>query len=303
MPNWGSKDLDNFVSKLHHAPYAAIDPAKVKLTSPYVVCIVGASRDIGTGIATSYAAAGASGLILASRRTSGLQATAAKCRTINPEVEIELVSCDITIEQDVVRLSETVQKRFNGRLDVVALNSGYSGPIKLKITETDSETFRNAVAVNYTGTFYVAKYLIPLLLASPSGSAKAFVGVSSFAAFLVRGPIANTQYTVAKAAQLKLLEHMHEQYSAESEGGLSVFAIHPGAVASEAADEFAPKEFKSFLLDSADLCGATAVWLTKDREKRWLSGRLVSATWDVDELIAKERNIVDHDLLKLGAIR
>jgi hypothetical protein len=41
------------------------------------------------------------------------------------------------------------------------------------------------------------------------------------------------------------------------------------------------------------------VWLT--REKRaWLSGRLVSAKWDVDELLAKKTDVEEQDLLKFG---
>jgi hypothetical protein len=30
----------------------------------------------------------------------------------------------------------------------------------------------------------------------------------------------------------------------------------------------------------------------------WLNGRLLSAKWDVDELLEKESNIEDNDLLK-----
>jgi hypothetical protein len=51
------------------------------------------------------------------------------------------------------------------------------------------------------------------------------------------------------------------------------------------------------LTDDVGLCGAFCVWLS--REKRmWLNGRLLSAKWDVDELLEKESNIEDNDLLK-----
>ena len=53
------------------------------------------------------------------------------------------------------------------------------------------------------------------------------------------------------------------------------------------------------LTDDVGLCGAFCVWLS--REKRmWLNGRLVSATWDVDELVGKKDEIVAEDLLKIG---
>lgn len=51
------------------------------------------------------------------------------------------------------------------------------------------------------------------------------------------------------------------------------------------------------LTDDVGLCGAFCVWLS--REKRpWLNGRLVSATWDIEELLGKKSQIEEKDLLK-----
>nr|POF01118.1 short chain dehydrogenase andi [Quercus suber] len=327
--DWGTQGLNSFVPTLHSAPYAAIDPSTAALPSPFTVCIVGASRGIGAGLATAYAHAGASGLILASRRRSGLEATARACRAINAGLQIEIVECDITSAESVEALAARVAAAFPARgLDVVAVNSGFSGPVVLDVVATDPATFAQASHVNYLGTFLCAKFLIPLLLAPgprPAGRAPeaaageprctAFVAVSSLAALVVRGPIANAQYCVSKLAQLKLLEHLHEQYgatgsgrvssSSEAEGEhgkplLNVFAVHPGAVASEMALETAPREFLEHLTESPELCGAFCVWLTKGKGKRWLSGRLVSALWDVEELEGRRAEVEKRDLLKVG---
>ena len=291
----GVAAVNQFIIGSRHEVYPALDATKVKLSRPFVVCVVDASRGIGAGIAFSYAKAGASGLILASRRTSGLEDTAAKCKSFAPGIEVEIVSCDITSSESVVALAKTTKVRF-GRLDVVAVNSGYSGTVVLKVTETDPDTFQNAINVNYVGTFLCAKYLIPLLLAT-EGGAKAFIAVSSLAALLIRGEIANTQYCVSKAAQLKFMEHIHEQYAEE---GLSSFSVHPGAVPSEMADDTAPESFRKYLIDSPELCGAFIVSLTKDMSKSaWMRGRLLSANWDIDELGSKKDEIMEKDLLKL----
>lgn len=292
MASSNTRDIWRFVST-HTEPSPNIDPSTVKLPSPFVVCVVGASRGIGAGIALAYAHAGASGLILASRRVPGLEETAARCRAVNPQIKIEVVACDITSTEAMQVLAGRIQLLF-GRLDIAVVNSGYSGPVVLKITETDPQTFSNAINVNYTGTFLCAKYLIPLLLGTDDG-AKAFIGVSSLAALIVNGPIANAQYCASKTAQLKLLEHIHEQYHEE---GLKAFAIHPGAVLSEMARDTAPPHILDMLKDSVDLCGAFCTWLTKD-DKSWLSGRLLCANWDVEELQARKEEIVEKDLLKL----
>ena len=54
------------------------------------------------------------------------------------------------------------------------------------------------------------------------------------------------------------------------------------------------------LIDDVALCGAFCVWLTKIKGgEQWLNGRFLSATWDVDELLAKTDEIVEKNLLKM----
>ena len=51
------------------------------------------------------------------------------------------------------------------------------------------------------------------------------------------------------------------------------------------------------LIDTVDLAADSLVWLTEAR-KEWLSGRYVSANWDVTELEARKDEIVKGDKLK-----
>jgi hypothetical protein len=89
--NWGTSGIGKFTATLHTEPNEVLDPSKVSLPKPFVVCVVGASRGmlssgasrkdlakthsrysgIGAGVAFSYAKAGASCIVLASRRISG----------------------------------------------------------------------------------------------------------------------------------------------------------------------------------------------------------------------------------------
>jgi NAD(P)-dependent dehydrogenase (short-subunit alcohol dehydrogenase family) len=293
--DWGTAGLPTFTETSHAQIHPSIDPTSLTLPQPFVVCIVGASRGIGAGVAQAYTKAFATGLVLASRRVSGLEETASACKEINPNIDVEIVECDITSAASVAALAEKTKARF-GRLDAVVVNSGLSGPVVLKLTDTDPATFQQTIDVNYVGLFHCAKFLIPVLLASDNG-AKNFIAVSSFASLIVRGPIANAQYCVSKLAQLKLMEHVHEQYREE---GLLSWSVHPGAVDSEMARETCPEVFRPFLTDSAELCGAFCTWLTnKGEEGDWLCGRLLSAKYDVGQLEARKGEIVERDLLKL----
>lgn len=57
----------------------------------------------------------------------------------------------------------------------------------------------------------------------------------------------------------------------------------------------------AMLIDDPSLCGAFLVWLTKLR-RPWLSGRYLSANWDVDELVGKSEEIVTQDKLKMRMV-
>jgi NAD(P)-dependent dehydrogenase (short-subunit alcohol dehydrogenase family) len=293
--DWGTNGLQTFVEK---QTTTGPDASLVKLRSPFVVVVVGASRGIGAGVAESYAKAGATGIVLAARRMSGLETVAANCKKLSSSAQVEIVSCDITKPADVEGLAKEVDRLF-GRLDVAVVNAGFSGSFTTDLLATDPAEFANASNVNYVGTFLCAKYLIPNLLATADG-ARAFVAVGTLGAGVIRGPISNAMYCVSKAAQARLMEFVHEKFH---DKGINAFTVHPGAVKSEMAAG-APDEFQPFLNDSPDLCGNFIVWLTKDGEegredKKWMSGRLVSATWDIDGLVAKKDEVVKGDLLKL----
>lgn len=232
--------MDNFISTKHREIYSAIDPIRVTLPSPFVVCIIGASSGIGEHIAYAYAKAGASGIIISSRKTADLQRVAAQIHAINAKTEVEVVSCDISSSSDVEALAAMVKVRFGGRLDVVVPNSGYAGPVTLRVTEGQPEWFQQNFDVNIIGTYNVAHYFVPLLLSSPGGSAKSFLCIGSFAAGIINGPIANTGYCLSKFAQSRFIEYLGEQFG---EKGLFASVIHPGAVLTPMAEGNTPEVF------------------------------------------------------------
>jgi NAD(P)-dependent dehydrogenase (short-subunit alcohol dehydrogenase family) len=302
---------DGFTKTYHNHPPSAIDPSNNKLPNPLHVLIIGASRGIGAGIAYAYAQAGAAHLVLAARASSSqeLATVAQKAKALNPSVPITCLPVDITSSESVAELVQKVKEEI-GTLDILILNSGYSGPVVLKVDQGDPQDFKDVFDVNVQGTYLVAHHFIPLL--RESNGAKTFIAVNSFAALITRGHIANTAYCISKLAQARLLEYIAEQYGSE---GILAIAVHPGAVMTEMAKETAPEsmmpckspgtDYKAYLLinldliDDAGLCGAFCVWLAHEK-RMWLNGRLISATWDIDELLEKRGKIEDQDLLKIG---
>jgi len=222
----------------HHDITPAIDPTTVILNKPFVVCIIGASSGIGEHISYAYARAGATGIVLSSRNTSELARVAAKVKEIDGDIQVEVVACDISSAGSVKSLSEMVKSVF-GRLDILIPNSGYAGPVTLKVTEGDPAWFQQNFDINTVGTYHAAHYLIPLLLASENG-AKGFLCIGSQAAGIIKGPIANTGYCLSKFAQSRFLEYLGQQFGEE---GLFAVNIHPGAVMTPMAAGNTPEEF------------------------------------------------------------
>ncbi|CAI7564521.1 unnamed protein product [Penicillium manginii] len=279
----------DFVSTIHTAPYDTIDPAVVNLHSPFVVCIIGGRGAAGGGLARAYARAGASGLILAARTRTALEQTAKEARSISPSAKVIVSECDITSESQVKSLVDTVKSEFNGRLDVVIVNSGYSGPIIPDVVQESPDDYRNAFDVNLMGLFYAAHHLLPLLVATNS-VARSLIAINSMAAPTVSGPLAHAHYCVSKAAQARLIEMINEQYS---DRGIFCASVHPGGMRSDFSKDAPEWLFK---------LGAFCTWLSSptnsERRRQVLNGRFLSCKWDVTELEARFDEIIEKDLLR-----
>jgi NAD(P)-dependent dehydrogenase (short-subunit alcohol dehydrogenase family) len=239
-----------FTPTLHKNPYVSIDPSTNKLPIPLTVLVIGASRGIGAHIAYAYAQAGAAFLILCARgsSTKAVEAVEQRCKALNPDVRTAVMAVDITSSQSVEGLARRVKEDF-GHLDIVVLNSGWSGPVVLRVSEGNPHDFQDVFDVNVQGTYLVAHFFIPLLLSS--NGAKMFFVVGSFAACITSGHIANTAYCVSKFAQTRLIEFLGEQYGAE---GLLSVAVHPGAVLTEMADSTTPDSFRECMFFPVSFC-------------------------------------------------
>ncbi|KAB2568759.1 Dehydrogenase/reductase SDR family member 1, partial [Lasiodiplodia theobromae] len=320
--------IDNFTHTTHSTPNSTLRASLSFPRTSFTVAILGASRGIGAGIALSYARAGATTLILAARNTTQLGTVAARVREVNPHCAVCVRACDVASPTSVRALARFVEDEALGgddstegeggtkagggttgegkkkkALDVLVLNAGYSGHVELEVTDGDAAAedggeWAQAFAVNALGTYHAAHYFVPLLLRGAQGGG-AFCVVGSIAGCIRRGIIANSKYCISKMAQVRIVEHVAEQFGGK---GLLAVAVHPGAVETTMAMETAPEEFKKYLVDDPELCGHFLVWLTREPGRfQWLNGRLVSANWDPDELLAKKDEIIAGDLLKFEA--
>ena len=92
-------------------------------------------------------------------------------------------------------------------------------------------------------------------------------------------------YSISKLAMLRLGE-----YVTVENPNVTAISIHPGIMKTALVPETSP--FWAFSDDEPSLAGCLAVWLTTE-EAKFLNGRYVNASWDVDDLVAKKDEIVE----------
>ncbi|EWG53394.1 hypothetical protein FVEG_11834 [Fusarium verticillioides 7600] len=222
-----AQQVRDFVETKHDKPYDAIDPKKTKLSDGFVVCIIGAGGAAGSGLARSFAQASASGMVLAARSQNTLETMTTEVSDINASIKVASVVCDITSNESVANIASTVKSQFNGRLDAVFVNCGFSGPLsKATVLEEDFEDVQKAFSTHCLGTWLAAHHLFPFLLES-KGS---FIVISSISAQSLIGFGTTSHYCTSKLAQVRMVEMLHAQYA---DKGIFVASVHPGGMQSE----------------------------------------------------------------------
>ncbi|GKT66504.1 short chain dehydrogenase reductase [Colletotrichum tofieldiae] len=275
-----------FTPRLHYDVYQAIEPGNPELSlAGKVVMVTGASRGIGSrGIVPSLAKAGASGIILAATNAEKLKAVESSVQEINSSSQTLIVASDVSKEESVVNLFNVAVEVF-GHVDVLVHNAGVMGELS-NIHEADPEAWWRSFEVNTFGTFLVCKHFLKIQPASKGPGAIVFI---TSAAGWQSNPLMSG-YSGSKLAAQKLLSDIAAGYP-----NVNTFSVEPGLVET---DMLSPA-FKKFNLSSPGLVGGTVVWLISDQAK-FLSGRAISANWDVEDLADKREEIMKEDLLTIA---
>ena len=226
---------------------------------------------------------------------------------VNPKLEILKSICDVQDDASVDKLAQEVKSKW-GSVDVVVANAGVmskyisregGGGSNLPASILEDADYFRVLNINFLGTWRIAKAFLPLLIASKDGP-QTFICSSSIAAHSVESSFCPVTYNVSKMASNRLIEHIANDHGKD---GIQAYAIHPGGVLTAQTEGHRGGAWereegeKGILGDDEGLAGAFCVWLTKEK-RPWLSGRYVSANWDVGELEAKKDEIVERDLLK-----
>ncbi|KAK7542101.1 NAD-P-binding protein [Phyllosticta citribraziliensis] len=283
----------NWTNSIHHDTYPFISPSRLDLSGKSVF-ITGASKGIGRCLALSYARAGASSIAIGAR--SPLDDLAQEIVSASTEAghaapKVVAVQLDVSNQASVDAAVAKIAHEFNKRLDILINNAGYLETFT-PIADSDPEGWWRTWEVNIKGPYLVSRAALPLLLQTEDG-AKTIISLTSAGAHhVMEGASA---YQTSKLALLRFTEFFNAEYAAQ---GLVAFSVHPGGIPTELAWNMPQAFCEKILIDTPELAADSMVWLTSER-REWLRGRYVSCTWDMEELLTRQKEVVEKDLLKV----
>jgi len=265
--------------------------------------ITGASNGIGKALAIEYAKLN-SNLIIIARDYKKLQKLKQDLLKIY-KVKVYIFKIDISDESSIQKLSKSLKLK-KIKLDFV-LNCAAIIGVGGKIHKIKSNKWDYTIKVNLYGTFYLMKYLIPIMRKN-----SLFIGFSG-------GGGTNPQptldsYASSKAAVIRLLENVSLSYLKEK---ICFTAISPGGINTRIFQDLkkigkknlAPKLWKEIVNrekyggDDINSPINLILYLSQIKDRSAFNGRVISAKYDDWSYIYKKRNLIKNkDIFKLRRV-
>jgi NAD(P)-dependent dehydrogenase (short-subunit alcohol dehydrogenase family) len=181
-----------------------------------VALVTGAGRGIGRAISLALAESGWR-VVLAAR--SGTELTAVREEIEQGSGEALSIPADLTRDEEVSRLVETVQKRW-GDAEILVNNAGWGkrAPVARANIEDWDQTFR----LNLRAPMLLAKLLLPAMIEKKRG---AVINIGS-----ISGKTGEANGAAYSASKFGLIGFTQSLYEEVREHGIKVSVILPGFV-------------------------------------------------------------------------
>ena len=211
--------------------------------------MTGASSGIGAATARLLAEQGWLCVLVARREE--------RLRSLATELDGEIEVCDVGDRDAVEAMAARVLERHPA-VDLLVNNAGM--PARETYVEADLDLVERVLAVNYFGTAWCARALLPGLQAAPRGHLVNVVSVAGTIAFARSGP-----YVASKHAQLAFSRCLRPTLA---RAGVAVHTILPGFVATESFSQATLRRSRRsrwLVTDAATIARAIVRAVDRDR--------------------------------------
>ena len=255
-----------------------------------VVIVTGGSRGLGREMALALAEGGCRVVITARSENEALKSTFADLERTGGAGCALALAADVRSFADCQRVVARTLEAFGG-LHALFNNAGlglqyindFSGKSRTLFWETDNEAWEGLVDTNVNGVFYMAKAVMPTLLAQKFGK---IVNLSTNRHTMLR--LGGSSYGGAKA----FVELATRSWAKELEGtGVTCNAFLPGGPVDTGIRTVAlPPGFK---FHPIEIMRAPTRWLASDQSNGHTGERFLARLWDenlpLDQRIATAR--------------
>jgi citronellol/citronellal dehydrogenase len=238
-----------------------------------VALVTGASRGIGRATALALGSRGAAVVLAArtldpgGRLPGSLAETARSLRAAGAEALP--VACDLSDPDSVAELADAAL-RWQGHVDVLVNNAAFLGKATFhRLDELSLANWQRQLSVNVTAPLALCKALVPTMRSAGGG---AIVNVTSSAADMAEGDVPGVAYGATKAALNRLTLALARDLRPD---GIAVFAVDPGYVRTEVAEQAAAHPGWDIDIDTAHPpeVAASAIADLLERDGAEVSGR------------------------------
>jgi 2-dehydro-3-deoxy-L-rhamnonate dehydrogenase (NAD+) len=148
---------------------------------------------------------------------------------------VQFYRTDVSSENEVSASIKSIYEFF-GRIDILVNCAGITGKTNIKSHLTETENLSQVFEINFMGSYFTSKYVIPYMLAQKYGR---ILHIASIAG--KEGNAGMLAYSASKAAVIGMTKVQGKEYG---EDGITVNALAPAVIQTALVDAMPPEQVK-----------------------------------------------------------
>lgn len=151
------------------------------------------------------------------------------------QTEVKLYAVDVTSEYAVKKAVDEAANHF-GSIDILINSAGVTGKTNIKSHEVEYADMKAVFDVNFTGSFFTSKQVLPWMLKNNYGR---ILHIASIAG--KEGNAGMLAYSASKAAVIAMAKVQGKEYA---ERNITINALAPAVIKTPFLDDIPPEQIK-----------------------------------------------------------